>query len=399
MKIRKNKKINSKYLVTVFIVILLFCFSVKNVLAIDKYWVGSGNVDNIANWSLFSGGTGGISIPTASDVVHFDSGSVNDATFNVNITTADFIVEPDYTGVISVNDGVTLTIGSSEALADPVITVSSSGTQIATTTMPANTNDLGGAFLLSVNTGVAIVDSIKLKQIGSLSDDEITAVSLFYSNQEDGSCSNIKPEEALSFGSNSLSLVENTVTFDEDYLILFSASSTCLYVQYDLVNYSTSTLGKSIDFEITNPSTDITTTNEVVINTTSKVNISGRTMVVSDNNVLNPNSEDTDMCVNDEITSILSLKVKDSEVPLVFYLQNCAVWKKQSDSEDPVRLTNQNLKVHSLNFTQLTGANSAGTIRMDMEISNVDTGTDPNFLSVTRTYRTTATVKTWSGND
>jgi hypothetical protein len=163
-----------------------------------------------------------------------------------------------------------------------------------------------------------------------------------------------------------------------------------------LTNYSTTTLGRSIDFEITNPSTDIHIVSGGDISTTNKINISGRTIVVGDGT--DPATPDIDGCTTD-ITSLLSLNVQgEGKNPTIFYLKDCAVWK-QEGGEEAFRLTNSNLKVHSLTFTELTGENSAGTVRIEMEISNVGISTDPNFMSVTRTYSTTATVKAWSGND
>lgn len=104
----------------------------------------------------------------------------------------------------------------------------------------------------------------------------------------------------------------------------------------------------------------------------------------------------TNSCL-DNITSFLSLKVIDSaKNPTVFYLQNCSVWKKEG-SGTPRRLTNPNIKVHALTFTDLTGPNSTGVVRISITMSNVDAGVEPSFINVVRTYTTTASVKAWSG--
>jgi hypothetical protein len=399
---KKNQKRNTKY-IAIIILFMVFSFvAVDKVFAMDKYWINDLDeyFTNSANWSAESGGAGGLSIPGAYDTPIFDGGGTGNITISSTSTAVEnFIIGSEYSGVISVADGVILTIGSDTERDSPTITVGKSGTQIATTTMAARNNNLGGVFTITAAEDEVILTSIKFKQVGSLDGDDIYEFMLHYDTTTDGVCPTIKPDGATIIGGGDDFNDDNTITISASVAIS-PTYPACLYVTYSLHNnYELSKLGRSIDFEITNPSTDVILIEGSVatIEPTTKVNITGRTVIVGNGGWVTPTN--LDYCTNDEITSILSLNVKDDlKNPTVFYLKNCAVWKMEGGGT-AFRLTNPNLKVHSLSFTNLTGANSAGTIKMTMEISNVDSGTDPNFLSVTRTYTTTATVRAWSGND
>ena len=83
--------------------------------------------------------------------------------------------------------------------------------------------------------------------------------------------------------------------------------------------------------------------------------------------------------------------------PTVFYLENCAVWKIVGGGA-PIRMTNPNLQVLSLTFTNLTGANNGGSVRINMTMSNVNASSSPSYINTSKTYTTTATVKSWGGN-
>ncbi len=65
------------------IIILLLSFPIL-ILAQDRYWVGSGNWSDTANWSAASGGTSGASVPTASNNVFFDANSSGTVTVDVD---------------------------------------------------------------------------------------------------------------------------------------------------------------------------------------------------------------------------------------------------------------------------------------------------------------------------
>jgi hypothetical protein len=111
-----------------------------------------------------------------------------------------------------------------------------------------------------------------------------------------------------------------------------------------------------------------------------------------------PGEPAIDNCSNDQISSVLSIHTKDeTKNPAVFYLQNCGVWKKEG-AGSPRLLTNPNLQVQNLSYTDMTGANDSGTIRIEITTSNMDPSQEDVFLNVTKTLRTTVGVKAWGGN-
>ena len=72
-----------------------------------RYWIAANpeNWDFAANWSDVSGGTGGFSVPNASNVVVvFDGSGLGDCTINANTETATLTIESGYTGTLDVND-------------------------------------------------------------------------------------------------------------------------------------------------------------------------------------------------------------------------------------------------------------------------------------------------------
>jgi len=261
----------------------------------------------------------------------------------------------------------------------PILSIGKSGHQISTTTIPVTNMDLGGAYTFIKADGSSDITGIVLTQKGSLPATDITNVKLW--TEATTTCSATKPLSGTTqFGTGSVTFTDNIATTTGTLTV--DSNNVCLYVTYNIDTASSElTLGKSIDLEISNPTTDVTISTGT-ISPTTKVNIPHST-IITDPTLTN---------------SVLSLKMDDPlKDPTVFYLKDSTVWKKEGEG-NPIRLTNPNLKVHSLVFTDLTGANSGGTVKMDITISNVDIGDDPNFLSVTRTYGTTATVRAWRGN-
>jgi len=263
-----------------------------------------------------------------------------------------------------------------------LMTVSRQGEQVATTTIPTVTpNNIGGAFTFIRSSGSADITSITMKQAGSLpADTYITNFELYYKAED--ICSTTKPEDAALFGADGV-FVGNIATTTGTMTV--GTVNVCLYPVYDLENLegqsSEMLLGDSINFEISQASDVVVSLGLISMN--APVNIHGST-IIEDENI-------TD--------SLLSLRMDDPLLdPTVFYLKDDAVWKRQGTSTAPVRLTNSNLKVHSLVFASLTGLHSAGVVRIEITMSNMDPNQEGTFLNVTRTYKTTATVKAWSKN-
>ena len=383
---------------------LAFFFGLTNIgFAADRFWVGplNGVINSVTNWSLISGGAGGASVPGLYDSVIFNSGA-NNATVNVDTAVNDFIIDSNYSGLVSIADGVILTVGSADGLS-PLVTVGKSGRQIPTTTATSTDQDLGGAFTLSVVGAEVNVTAIKLKQIGSLATSSISNIRLSYKHED--ICSAVKPAGTTDFGV--------AASFDGNGIATTTANTpltlspdipVCLYIVYDLeADQGISVMGQTIDFEITNPSTDIVI-NTGAIGTTNKVNITGSTMIVVEDSVVQtiPTTSNP-ACSDSKIYSLISIHVEDeAKNPTIFYLQNCQVWKKEGDSSTR-HLTNKNLQVHSLIFTDMTPNNMRADygiriVRMEITMSNMDPGDGGVFLNITRTLKTSAGLMSWPGN-
>lgn len=273
---------------------------------------------------------------------------------------------------------------------DMPLVVDKQGSQLATTTLPVSNLNLGGAFTFVKPSGGANVTSITLHQAGSLPGEDITHLKLWYKDAD--TCEVAKPSDATPFGTGSTTFTNGYSTTTGTLPV--SASTTCLYITYDIpIDYTELLLGKSIDLEIANPVSDVIVDTGTV-SPESKVNIHGATIIVPDNSTP---PEDPNACTNGVISSLLSLRMTDpAKDPTVFYLKNCSVWEKDGVG-NPYRLSNPGLKVLSLILTDMTGPHSNGTIRMQITMSNMEAGNATTFLNVTRSYGTTATVRVWGG--
>jgi hypothetical protein len=81
-----------KLLINFMILLSVFAILSLSVNATNKYWVGgTGNWSQTSHWSATSNGTGGSSIPTASDIVYFD----------MNSSTGSYTVTQDVTNTES----------------------------------------------------------------------------------------------------------------------------------------------------------------------------------------------------------------------------------------------------------------------------------------------------------
>ena len=287
---------------------------------------------------------------------------------------------------------------SSNVVSNSLMTVSSQGWQLATTTATSNNQDLGGAFTLLPAGGNITVNSIKFKQVGSFATSSIGNIRFYY--KQENTCSAVKPAGTTFFATTTS--FQNNMATSTGTMSLTSGSTTCLYLVYDLTGApGTSTMGRTIDFEITNPSADIGVSGGTVSPST-RVNIPGVTMIAVDNNAITAHapavaSTTNPACSDNQIKSLMSVHVDDvGKDPTLYYLQNCAVWK-QEGSGNPHRLTNPNFQVQALNFQDMTGGGqTGGSVRMSVTVSNMDPGLEGTFMNVTKTMTTTVNVgKGW----
>jgi hypothetical protein len=130
----------------------------------DKYWVGgSGTWDNVssANWAATSGGTAGVSPPTAADNVIFDTlsnGTAYAVTIGTNANALDITIANPATGVVTFS-GVSATIncyGSWTNASAVVFSMSGSLVLYSATagrTITTNAVNLGGINIITNSAG------------------------------------------------------------------------------------------------------------------------------------------------------------------------------------------------------------------------------------------------------
>lgn len=93
--------------------VAVMVFISESSFSANRYWIGpsGGNWNAAANWSNRSGGASISAIPGASDMVFFE-GAAN-CTVDANLNVKGISIDATYSGTISVNSGVLITIASS----------------------------------------------------------------------------------------------------------------------------------------------------------------------------------------------------------------------------------------------------------------------------------------------
>jgi len=179
-------------------------------------------------------------------------------------------------GTVSPSSAVNIS-GTTTVIAYPNITVATEGSQ--TTGVLANTNDfhIGGAFSLIRDTGSTSVTSITISETGTISDANISGLSLYY--KQEATCSSTIPVDATLFNSTPGTFTSGSSTVTGS--ITVGTSKICLYVELDIGSASPD---DTILIEITDPSTEVTASNGTVSPSTP-VAISGTTTVTADPNI------------------------------------------------------------------------------------------------------------------
>jgi hypothetical protein len=270
----------------------------------------------------------------------------------------------------------------------PGVTMSTYGSQLATTTIPENNGVaslmLGGAFtaIRSSSGADVAINSIKFTYTGSLPISYLKNVTLYYNT---GQCLSGWTNSGLT-SAGTIGQVNSTYTFASLNVPVGFSTTTCLYLGYDIQGaVSESLVGSTINFKIHNPTID----------------------VVLDSGLATP-SWFLDIPVNTKIdgasfgiTDFLSLVTSDQQKnPTVFSLKNGALWKTEGLSGTPVRLTPAEM-VASIP----SGETSVFTVRqvpdssppiyraiIEFTLSRVDPK-NPSGQRYSKTFNMTATMK------
>lgn len=112
MKILSFNQIELPVLLMVSLFFMQF-FTANDCMAVNRYWVSTtpGNWNNPANWSNTIGGSGGYSVPTASDNAVFNANGIGDCELDVSVNLLRIGIN-GYTGTIDLS-GYDITIAAS----------------------------------------------------------------------------------------------------------------------------------------------------------------------------------------------------------------------------------------------------------------------------------------------
>ncbi|MBI2889592.1 MAG: hypothetical protein HYY13_02295 [Nitrospirae bacterium] len=126
----------------------------------SKYWIGStgGNCGDNARWSTSSGGANNTTAPGADDVAVFDGGGTGNCSLTSNASVRGLEIKSGYTGAVTQDTGVTLTVGASDFK-------QSAGTFVGGN----STFDVNGDFTLSGGTFTSGSGSLALSRTVSIS--------------------------------------------------------------------------------------------------------------------------------------------------------------------------------------------------------------------------------------
>ena len=133
-----------------------FLFMVSRVQAANRFWVAAaaGNWSNPANWSLTSGGAGGVGVPGAADAVTFNNGGLENCTIDIPVSIASINVNATYTKTIS-QGANTITVSGAATFAGGVFTGGSAGITISGTFTISGTAFTSTSAILEIQANAA----------------------------------------------------------------------------------------------------------------------------------------------------------------------------------------------------------------------------------------------------
>jgi hypothetical protein len=130
-------------------------------MAANRYWIAAttANWNSAANWSATSGGAGGASVPSTTDIANFDNNGLGNSNIPASVTISGLVINAGYTGTITqsanpitISGAATLAGGSFVGSSSPMTiggALTLSGTNF---TLPATLNVNGAALTYTGGT-------------------------------------------------------------------------------------------------------------------------------------------------------------------------------------------------------------------------------------------------------
>ena len=274
----------------------------------------------------------------------------------------------------------------------PGTTISWSGTQVATTTIPTSGVMLGGAFTATrTSSGSDLhITGITFKQNGSLSNSYLSNVMLYYNQAAAGSCnSGLVYDGAVMSGgfgpatytaTGKYSFATSTGEITATSIPVSYGTTTCLYLRYDLTgSQSIALVGQSIDLVISNPLTDLLLDSGNAT-PSSIIDIQGANRATTiDGNSLG-------------LGNVLSINTTDTATnPTIFYVQNSALWMRQG-AGTAVRLTPTTVTATGFSFVKSAPSSNTQVVKITLNINEVDPK-NAQRTAYAKTFSFTATIR------
>lgn len=173
-----------------------------------------------------------------------------------------------------------------EAALNSDVTVTATGTQMASVDASSSGNYLGGTFVISDNVATRTVESITVREFGSIDAAEgLANIELYYENDTTAPYDCVSESYdggELQFGStdnDGFSAANGTSTFT-DSVEISTTSPLCVYVVADVT--ASTTDGQTIEIEVFNPAGDVIVS-EGSVGPGSTIGITGSTSVNAPN--------------------------------------------------------------------------------------------------------------------
>jgi hypothetical protein len=220
------KKISFSTLLSISFFLTIFFIGSPKAEAANRYWVGNNgsSVASSTSWSTTSGGTSGATVPGASDVAIFNYGT-NTALVDLNWSVSGLIMASSYSGIIGVNVGQTLTVGSGNYNqaggifnANGILVVNGSF-MISTGTITGNVSILGN---LTQTGGDMSTVNLTLKSNGGANQNSYVDVNsnLTVASLNINKNKHWNGASCLYIANNDILNVNGTVTFNDGYYLI-----------------------------------------------------------------------------------------------------------------------------------------------------------------------------------
>jgi hypothetical protein len=267
-----------------------------------------------------------------------------------------------------------------------IITVATAGTQTVSMIASSTSNYAGGAFTFIRDSGSTNATQIKISEKGTVNaNTNLSNLKLYY--KQEATCSSSIPIDATVFNALGVGFNGSDVATVTGTMAV-GTSQICVYAQFDIA--AGASLGQTVELEITNPSTEVTVSADLVAPATA-VTIAGATTI--SNPIIDLTASTQDLFFN---ASTPNTVFTSDQTGYTFYsdLDGSCVYKKSTDGGatwgNAVTVDSQTDCAHmAVWYDQWTPGDNSGTY---IHVMTIDTGSSDVWytrLNTTNDSKTT----------